>query len=221
MPEFRHRTELDHSPEDVFGWHCRPGAFERLAPPWLSVRVVSRTGGLAEGSKVSLSIRRGPVEVPWELRHTAYEEGERFVDEQIRGPFGSWRHEHLFEPLPGGRTAIVDVVRWEPPLGSLGERLTEGYGHSELGRAFSFRARRLRSDLSLFHRYGLGEGRVVAITGSTGLIGTALTALLSTGGYRVLRISRGSRDSSGPHEQWIRWDPTGGVLDPAALEGGS
>ena len=77
---------------------------------------------MIKGSLVPPTAAAPEREIPWELEHTTYEEGRRFVDEQVSGPFGSWRHEHVFEPLEGARTAIIDIVRWEPPLGSIGER---------------------------------------------------------------------------------------------------
>jgi uncharacterized protein len=57
----------------------------------------------------------------------------------------------------------------------------------------------------------------VAITGSTGLIGTALEQDLRGTGVDVVRLVR--RDPAGDHE--VRWDPTapGGGLRPAALDG--
>lgn len=54
----------------------------------------------------------------------------------------------------------------------------------------------------------------VAITGSTGLIGTALLARLATSGHDVVPVVRGE-DRPGT----IRWDPAAGELDPAALDG--
>ncbi|MEI6621155.1 MAG: TIGR01777 family oxidoreductase [Actinomycetes bacterium] len=55
----------------------------------------------------------------------------------------------------------------------------------------------------------------VAITGSSGLIGRALTANLIADGHEVLRLVR--RTPAGPDE--VQWDPTTGSLDPGALEG--
>lgn len=54
----------------------------------------------------------------------------------------------------------------------------------------------------------------IAITGSSGLIGSALRGRLSAGGHDVVRIVR--RDA-GPGE--VSWDPAEGHLDGAALEG--
>ncbi len=55
----------------------------------------------------------------------------------------------------------------------------------------------------------------IAVTGSSGLIGTALVAALLERGDEVLRLVR--RAPRGPNE--VRWDPATRTLDPAALEG--
>ena len=54
----------------------------------------------------------------------------------------------------------------------------------------------------------------VAVTGSSGLIGSALTPALEERGHKVLRLVR--RPASGAGE--ASWDPTGGLADPARLE---
>jgi uncharacterized protein len=34
--------------EEVFRWHSRPGALERLSPPWDPVRVIERKDGFSK-----------------------------------------------------------------------------------------------------------------------------------------------------------------------------
>lgn len=55
----------------------------------------------------------------------------------------------------------------------------------------------------------------IAITGSSGMIGTALRASLERDGHEVIRIVRSGASEPGT----VRWDIGGGELDPAALEG--
>jgi len=55
----------------------------------------------------------------------------------------------------------------------------------------------------------------VAITGASGLIGSALVPALEGDGHRVMRVGRG--DVSGTDA--LRWDPAAGAIDAAALEG--
>jgi uncharacterized protein len=54
----------------------------------------------------------------------------------------------------------------------------------------------------------------IAITGSSGLIGTALREQLSRSGHETVRMVRRSAAAGE-----IEWDPGAGVLDPSALEG--
>ena len=65
--------------------------------------------------------------VPWRLtsRITVFNRPQVFVDEQVRGPFHRFHHEHLFEPLDGG-SRMTDVVEFEAPaawLGRIAERV--------------------------------------------------------------------------------------------------
>ncbi|MER6128428.1 TIGR01777 family oxidoreductase [Streptomyces sp. NPDC001795] len=60
----------------------------------------------------------------------------------------------------------------------------------------------------------------VAISGSTGLIGSALTRSLLADGHRVVRLTRPATVSSpADGSEWAHWDPAGGRLDPAVLDG--
>jgi uncharacterized protein len=56
----------------------------------------------------------------------------------------------------------------------------------------------------------------VAITGATGLIGTALDRSLTADGHTVIPVVR---RPVGPEERAVRWDPAAGTIDAAALEG--
>lgn len=209
------RTELPgHTPEEVFDWHERPGAFERLTPPWGEVEVLQRAGGIQDGGTVSLKIHRGPTSFRWDLRHRDYEYGRQFRDEQVSGPLKSWLHTHRFEPRPGGGTIVKDEIELEPPLGPAGSVLAPALIKSELERLFKFRYQRLFTDLAR-HADFAGEGRLsVAITGASGLIGTGLTHFLTTGGHEVVALVRDSRQLK---DGAVFWNPSAGVIDEKGL----
>jgi uncharacterized protein (TIGR01777 family) len=203
-------TTVGASAEDVFAWHTRAGAFERLVPPWEDVRVVDPGAGLAPGSRVTLTTRRGPIRLRWIAEHDDVAAGRGFRDTQVEGPFAAWNHEHRFEPAGEDDCRVVDRVTYELPYGALG-RVAAGSVRSSLERLFAFRHARLRDDLA---RHAGGRPLRVAISGASGMLGTQLAAFLASGGHDVRRLVR---REPGPAE--IGWDPDTGQIDTAALEG--
>jgi len=122
---FVHRSIVPGSAEDVFRWHERPEALWDLTPSrW--VRIEQRVGGVRDGGRVILSIGLGPLRIRWEARHYGYVRGQQFSDEQIRGPFRTWRHTHRVEALDSSRSLYEDRIEYALPGGHLVQRLTDG-----------------------------------------------------------------------------------------------
>lgn len=200
MPVFEHVSRYPFPREQVFAWHQRPGAVTRLMPPGMATVLSPPTDGINAGSQVMLRIthpllasivmpgQRG-VGVRWLVEHTELVPGERFVDEQVHGPFKLWRHEHLFADGPAGSTVITDRITWELPV-----RLPSGFDQAllemQLDGLLLYRERQLRDDLTVQARLPQTPAHVV-VTGSSGLIGRQLCALLTTNGHRVTRLVRG------------------------------
>ena len=215
VSEFALLSPLNHAASAVFDWHMRPGALERLIPPWEHIKIEKRTGTPADGGHIRFKLSRGPTELTWEVKHTNYEEGRLFSDEQTRGPFTRWLHTHRFEVVGEGRSTVEDHVSWELPMGMAGKLLGDSTVEHELERLFTFRHHRLESDLARIDRYGGPTPLRVGVTGSSGLIGQALCHTLTTGGHDVVRLVR-KRSSTGPD---VFWDPADEAIDAGRLEG--
>lgn len=217
MPTFEHRSTIDASAKRIFAWHARPGAFQRLTPPWAPVEL-ERWEGIAEGDRAVLRVGPGPFKLRWVAEHHDVIEGEQFCDRQVQGPFARWDHTHRFESVEGedDQCRLVDRIEYELPGGSLVD-WAGPWLEGELRRQFAYRHRVTRRDLELHRRYN-PEGRslTVAVSGASGLVGSQMAAFLSAGGHRVKRLTR-----SGPTgEGEILWDPRSGRVETEKLEGG-
>jgi len=190
-------TVVDHPLTEVFDWHSRRGAMRRLVPPWQPMKVVAEADSLADGRAV-LALPGG---LRWVAQHepTEYDPPHRFVDVlSSHGPrswpprlVGHWTHTHEFGEAPGG-TRVYDRIDAPVPAAALRPM-------------FAYRHRQLADDLAA-HRDARDAGLtplVVAVTGATGLVGTALSAFLSTGGHRVIRLVRHPAQSQDERQ----WDP--------------
>lgn len=121
LQRFLFRTPMPASADRVFAWHTRPAAFERLAPPWESVRVLEQSGDLENG-RVVLAVRAGGLCRRWVAHHCDFEPGKQFCDVQTEGPFAHWRHWHRFIPDGPDRCFLEEDIEYALPYGRLGAR---------------------------------------------------------------------------------------------------
>jgi uncharacterized protein len=204
----RYSSVVDAPLDEVFAWHARPGAFNRLSPPWQPMRVVTEAASLKDG-RATLALPGG---LRWVAEHQpdSYDPPRRFVDTIAHDGLASlparivvrWRHTHEFEDAGDNRTRVTDRIDTPVP-------------GSALRPMFTYRHRQLADDLAA-HRRAAEHGLApvtVAVTGSSGLVGSPLAAFLSTGGHRVIRLVRGAARA----EDERRWDPDD--PDPELLAG--
>ncbi|MHC5019147.1 MAG: SDR family oxidoreductase [Planctomycetota bacterium] len=212
MKTFEIRTRVAVPPGQAWAWHARPGAFERLTPPWERVEVVRPLSGLADGAEMELRVGTPLGRRRWVARLRDVRPGASFVDEQVEGPFRHWVHEHRFESDGHGGTWMTDRITYEPPLGALGAWFANGLIRRKLERVFRARHERVAADLAA----GAAERTLrVAVTGAGGLVGLRLVARLRTLGHEVIRLVRRSPRASDE----VQWFPEEANAMIPALEG--
>lgn len=166
----------------VYDWHKRPGAFERLLPPWEKIK---RTQGEGIDAHTQVTLRM-PLGLRWKLMHSDLKDGLGFADTQIRGPFKSWVHEHRFIETDPEHSQLQDTVKAEFPMGA---RFLKPYVEKKLKNLMAYRSRVLTADFECRARLPepLPQGRIL-ITGSNGLVGQALKSFLTTQGCTVVPL---------------------------------
>jgi len=109
--------------EEVFAFFADAFNLQDITPAFLDFRIDTPPPIRMElGTLIDyrLKIRRIPVR--WRTRITRWEPPSLFVDQQLRGPYRLWMHEHRFE-VEGAGTRVLDRVRYAVPGGELVHRL--------------------------------------------------------------------------------------------------
>ncbi len=215
MTRFVKQSLIATDADTLFAWHARPGAFERLLPPWESMEIRRAAASLGNGDRAEVALRIGPFQKTWIAEHYSLPDEIGFRDVQVRGPFAKWEHRHQMTPVDGTSSWLEDEIEYREPLGWLGRCVAGTFIERSIARTFAYRHRVTMADLAV-HQQRQGQRPMnVLVSGSTGLVGSAVVPFLTTGGHRVLRLVRGK--SGGPDE--VAWDPAGGTIDAAQLEG--
>ncbi len=129
------------SADDLFPFFADARNLEKITPPWLGFQVLTPEPiVMGRGTFIDYTLRWHRVPLRWRTEITAWQPPTRFVDEQIRGPYRLWRHEHLFTAAKGG-TSMTDRVEYAVPGGRLVHRL---FVKADVERIFAYRQGALR-----------------------------------------------------------------------------
>jgi len=110
--ELKRELWLPRPVAEIFPFFAEAANLEALTPPWLNFRILSpRPIPIRLGTLIDYRIVVHGIPFRWQSEITAWEPPHRFVDEQRRGPYRLWRHEHSFSERDGG-TSIGDTVQY-------------------------------------------------------------------------------------------------------------
>ena len=112
MPILLHSSRMPVPVEALAAWHFRPGALERMTPPWTIVRQVRSFGGVSNGAIAEFEVQIGGVWWRWKALHEEVDPPRGFRDRQIEGPFASWVHDHRFLPEEGSHSLLEDRIEY-------------------------------------------------------------------------------------------------------------
>lgn len=143
MREFLFQSQiwLAKPREEIFPFFADAANLEKLTPPLLRFEILTpQPIPMKAGTLIDYRLRIHGVPLKWRTRISVWEPPFRFVDEQLRGPYRQWIHEHRFEEENGG-TLCVDTVRYAVWGGALVNALVV---ERDVAKIFAYRNTRLR-----------------------------------------------------------------------------
>lgn len=105
---------------DVFAFFEDPRNLGEITPTEMGFKILKMDDlPMRPGFRIKYRIKVFGAPVTWVTKIIEYKAGSRFVDDQMKGPYAVWRHEHRFEDVEGG-TLMRDRVQYSLPFGILG-----------------------------------------------------------------------------------------------------
>ena len=124
---FRQEMTIPRPLTEVFAFFSDARNLSRLTPDYVGFEIL--TDGeivMQPGTIIDYRIHMHGLPMPWRSEITVWEPGVRFVDEQRKGPFRMWHHEHAFaaDTEDGAPvTRMTDTVRYATWLDAVVHRV--------------------------------------------------------------------------------------------------
>ncbi len=138
--ELNRELRLARPRAEVFPFFADATNLETLTPPSLKFHILTpRPIQMQVGTLIDYRIVIRGLPMRWRSEITVWEPPFRFVDEQRRGPYRLWRHEHQFKE-ENGETIILDRVQYAVPFDFIMHRW---FVRPEIERIFNFRTKKM------------------------------------------------------------------------------
>jgi ligand-binding SRPBCC domain-containing protein len=126
--------------DEVFAFYGDASNLEKLTPPWLQFNILTPMPVVMRpGVRIDYRIRIHGMPLRWQSEITRWNPPHGFTDEQRRGPYRYWIHNHEFEPHPQG-TLVRDRICYAAPGGKWIDRL---FVRKDVDRIFDYRVKKL------------------------------------------------------------------------------
>ena len=139
--KFEREQMINASLDDVWEFISSPANLAKITPPGMGFEITS--GDLPktmyEGMMVSYKVRPiAGIAMNWLTEITKVKEKEFFIDEQRKGPYRLWHHEHHLIQKEDG-ILMKDIITYIPPFGIVGDLSNSLFIRNKLKSIFDFR----------------------------------------------------------------------------------
>jgi ligand-binding SRPBCC domain-containing protein len=124
-----------------------PSNLTEITPSYMNfvIKTMDTSDDIYAGQMITYSV--APIaKIPlfWMTEITAVEKHQYFIDEQRRGPYKMWHHQHHFTTTEKG-VEMTDIVHYELPLGILGQLAHWLFVKRQLNQIFNYRYHKIEA----------------------------------------------------------------------------
>lgn len=140
MYQLKKKQLVNTDLQSCWDFFSSPNNLKKITPTYMGFKVlVDLPEKMYEGLMIAYKVK--PVlgiPLNWITEIKNVKEGQYFVDEQRKGPYKIWHHEHHFKETSNG-VEMIDIVSYELPLGFLGRLAHTVFVKKQLEDIFKYR----------------------------------------------------------------------------------
>ena len=127
--------------DQAWGFLSDPNNLKTITPDYMGFEITTGHTSDVMYPGMIISYKVSPVfgiKMPWVTEITHVSEKDYFVDEQRKGPYKMWHHEHKIIKTDDG-VIMKDLITYEPPFGFLGGIANKLFIKKQLNAIFEYR----------------------------------------------------------------------------------
>ncbi len=140
MHQFIRKQFVKTDLQTCWDFFSSPANLKRITPSYMGFDVKTEVPTkMYEGLIIAYTVK--PllgIPVEWVTEITHVKDKSFFVDEQRKGPYTMWHHEHHFKEVDGG-VEMTDIVSYIIPLGIIGKMMHPFLVKPKLEEIFAYR----------------------------------------------------------------------------------
>ncbi len=130
---------LPFDQKKVFDFFSEARNLESITPQNLNFKIINvSTPEITEGTLIDYKLKIHGVPVSWKTLISEWDVPNKFIDQQLKGPYSVWHHTHEFHSFFGG-TLMIDRVKFKLPMGTLGNMVAGTFVQSDVENIFKYR----------------------------------------------------------------------------------
>ena len=131
---------LPISVSEAWNFLSNPGNLKTITPEYMGFKILDEHEPKMYAGQIIKYIVTPVLGIPttWVTEITHVSEKDYFVDEQRKGPYKMWHHEHKIIKTDDG-VIMKDLITYEPPFGFLGGIANKLFIKKQLNAIFEYR----------------------------------------------------------------------------------
>ena len=138
---FKKVQTLNSDIETIWSFVSKPENLEKITPDNMHFSILSKSNlEMEEGMLIAYKISPFlDITTTWITMITNVIKNEKFIDQQVMGPYKFWHHEHKFQVISSNKVKMTDIITYIPPFGFLGDIANEFFLKKKLNNIFDYR----------------------------------------------------------------------------------
>lgn len=144
MLRFEYYQVVAASLDVVWEFFSSPANLSRITPPKMGFLITSpEQKEMYPGMFISYTVSPAfGIRLNWVTEITQINKRKFFIDEQRRGPYRIWHHEHHFKEVKGG-VEMHDILYYAVPFGFIGTLANLFFVRKKVNQIFKYREKRI------------------------------------------------------------------------------